>query len=73
MKRPPGGHSIDPAHDALHAIERGAVQRLLEVGGKCGKFGEVGGLSPSAHDWSIFKAVDLKPRANDQKLLAHAF
>jgi transcriptional regulator with XRE-family HTH domain len=24
---------IDPAHDALHAIERGAVQGLLEVGG----------------------------------------
>jgi hypothetical protein len=27
LARPP----IDPAHDALHAIERGAVQRLLEV------------------------------------------
>jgi len=25
--------SIHPAHDALHAIERGAVQGLLEVGG----------------------------------------
>jgi hypothetical protein len=25
--------SVDPAHDALHAIERGAVQGLLEVGG----------------------------------------
>jgi hypothetical protein len=23
---------IDPAHDALHAAERDAVQRLLEVG-----------------------------------------
>jgi hypothetical protein len=29
LARPP----IDPAHDALHAIERGAVQGLLEVGG----------------------------------------
>jgi hypothetical protein len=28
LARPP----IDPAHDALHAIERGAVQGLLEVG-----------------------------------------
>jgi hypothetical protein len=27
LARPP----IDPAHDALHAIERGAVQGLLEV------------------------------------------
>jgi hypothetical protein len=27
------GSPIDPAHDALHAIERGAVQGLLEVGG----------------------------------------
>jgi hypothetical protein len=25
--------SIDPAHDALHSIERGAVQGLLEIGG----------------------------------------
>jgi hypothetical protein len=25
--------SIDPAHDQIHAIERGAVQGLLEVGG----------------------------------------
>jgi hypothetical protein len=24
--------SVDPAHDALHAIDRGAVQELLEVG-----------------------------------------
>jgi len=25
--------SVDPAHDQIHAIERGAVQRLLEIGG----------------------------------------
>jgi hypothetical protein len=25
--------SIDPAHDQIHAIERGAAQGLLEVGG----------------------------------------
>jgi integrase len=30
LARPP----IDPAHDALHAIERGAVQGLLEVANK---------------------------------------
>jgi hypothetical protein len=27
------GVAVDPAHDALHTIERGAVQGLLEVGG----------------------------------------
>jgi hypothetical protein len=29
----PGRPSINPAHDSLHAIVRGTVQRLLEVGG----------------------------------------
>jgi hypothetical protein len=42
--------SIDPAHDALHAIERGAVQGLLAIGGlkkvRRRVFSEVGGAPP---------------------------
>jgi hypothetical protein len=40
---------IDPAHDALHAIERGAVQELLEVGGLSSRGREQLGESAGPH------------------------
>jgi hypothetical protein len=67
MARP----SVDPAHDALHAIERGAVQGLLEVGRV-----ESSGVKVAARRRNYplrtrlvnFEDVDLEPRAGDQKL-----
>jgi hypothetical protein len=52
--------SIDPAQDALHAIERGAVQRLLEVGGlKCWAQtrSESYAATPFALVWRILKLL----------------
>ena len=51
------GAAPHPAHDALLAIERGAVQGLLEVGAFnvwAWKYRRRGAATPSAHDRPIF-------------------
>jgi hypothetical protein len=61
LVRPP----VDPAHDALHAAEFSAVQRLLEMmtGGPLQNFALLRFqnrlVARPALDWSIFGVVDL--------------
>jgi hypothetical protein len=67
---------IDPAHDALHAIERGAVQGLLEVGGasrrRRGSDLKVRRLPLPHSIGQFFEALIWSQERTTQKLLRHA-
>jgi hypothetical protein len=53
--------SVDPAHDALHAIERGAVQGLLEVGGSKEGWARGGAESSAVFPGAAAKLPPRKP------------